>query len=103
MGFITKARFDHFWIGFVLGLIGAALGFLMFGIVWAMGTEHSFTFYIRDVFFGITSMFQDKIVTISILVDVVLFYIFIRLGWYNLCKGLLAVVILSVPVALYLY
>jgi hypothetical protein len=103
MGFITKQRFDKVWVGVVLGILGALTGFVLFGFVWSVGTEHSFTFYIKDVFTGITSMFQDKIVTISILIDVVLFYFFLRKNWYNLCKGLLAVVILSVPVALYLY
>lgn len=103
MGFISKSRFDKIWVGFILGLAGAALGFLLFGLIWSIGTERSFLFYIQDVLEGITSMFQDKVVTISILIDVVLFYIFLRLEWYNLCKGLLAVVILSVPLALYLY
>jgi hypothetical protein len=103
MGFKMKQRFDKFWVGVILGLIGAAVGFVLFGLVWSLGTDHSFTFYIRDVFEGVTSLFQDKIVTISILIDVVLFYLFLRIHWYNLAKGLLAVVILSVPVALYLY
>jgi len=103
MGYITQDRFDKFWVGFVLGLIGACLGFVIFGFVWSLGTDHSFTFYIEDVLSGITSLFQDKVVTISILIDVVLFYLFLRIHWYNVSKGLLAVVILSVPVALYLY
>jgi hypothetical protein len=103
MGFVTKERFDKVWVGAVLGILGAVTGFMLFGLVWSVGTEHSFTYYIKDVFTGITSMFQDKIVTISILIDVVLFYLFLRKNWYNLCKGLLAMVILSGPVALYLY
>ena len=103
MGSVSKSKFDKIWVGFVLGIIGAAIGFLLFGIIWSIGTDHSFTYYIEDVFTGITSYFQDKVVTISILIDVVLFYFFLRIHWYNLCKGLLAVVILSVPVALYLY
>ncbi|MFN8777075.1 MAG: hypothetical protein ACK5XV_09930 [Flavobacteriales bacterium] len=103
MGTLSKHRLDKIWIGVVIGLAGALLGFMLFGIIWSIGTDHPFTYYLHDTFYGITSMFQDKIVTISILVDVVLFYIFLRLQWYNLCKGLLAVVILSVPVALCLY
>lgn len=103
MGYLNKSRFDTFWAGVVLGLAGATAGFVLFGLVWSIGTRHDFTFYIHDVFHGITSMFQDKVVTISILLDVVLFYLFLRAEWYNLCKGLLAVIILSVPVALWLY
>jgi hypothetical protein len=40
---------------------------------------------------------------VSILLDVLLFFIFMRLNWLNMCKGILAVVILAVPVAIYFY
>jgi hypothetical protein len=48
-------------------------------------------------------MYQDKVVTISILGDVALFYWFIKKEWYQMSRGILYVVICSVPVALYFY
>lgn len=57
----------------------------------------------NDLAYGITAMYQDKVVTVSILVDVVLFYYFIRKEWFQISRGILYVVICSVPVALYFY
>lgn len=99
-----KDRFDKFWIGLVLGLLGAMVGFSLFGLMGAAVNDVSFTYFVNAVFIDRTFLqFQDKVITFSILADVVLFYFFMRAEWYNLCKGLLAVVILAVPVAVYLY
>jgi hypothetical protein len=66
---------------------------------------------VQDVTFGRfietlvegTDTFHDKLVTVSILIDVILFFIMIRKDYYEFCKGLLAVVIIAVPIAVYLY
>lgn len=99
-----KSSWDRIWVGIVLGLIGALVGFVSFGLLGAQMNEVSWMEFVEGVFFhGSLLKFQDKVITISILVDVVLFYFFMRREWYNLCKGLLAVVILAVPVAAYFY
>ncbi|MCC6600656.1 MAG: hypothetical protein IT223_08260 [Crocinitomicaceae bacterium] len=99
---MTKDRLDKFWIGLIVGVLGALLGYFAFAAFWALYNDTSIVFFTREIFLG-SGIFQDKIVTISILLDVVLFYFFLRANWYNLCKGILAVVICSVPVAVYLY
>lgn len=99
-----KQRWDKAWVGVLVGIIGAAIGFVLFGYYGAATQEVSWTHFIHTVFVDRSMLqFQDKVVTISILLDVVLFFIFMRLEWYNLCKGLLGVVIAAVPVAVYLY
>lgn len=99
---MSKQNLDKFWIGFVVGLLGALFGFFAFGWFWALSEGVTFSYFFNDVFIG-TGFFQDKIVTISILFDVVLFYFFMRANWLNMCKGILGVVVLSVPVAVWLY
>lgn len=84
------------------GLLGASLGFLSFGMGWALMNNTDFSYFFNDVFMN-TGFYQDKIITISILFDVILFYVFMRINWMNFCKGLLAVVIVSVPVVIYFY
>jgi hypothetical protein len=102
MDALKQEKLDKVWVGFVLGLFGAVLGFSVFGMYWCKVNHQEFGYFVKDVFLG-TSYFQDKIVTISILIDVLMFYLFMRKNWLQLCKGILAVVILAVPVAIYLY
>lgn len=101
---MSQHRFDKVWIGIVLGLVGAFIGFFLFGWYGAASQDVSWAHFIHTVFIDRTMLqFQDKVVTVSILLDVVLFFIFMRMEWYKLSKGLLAVVICAVPVAVYLY
>jgi hypothetical protein len=102
MDIMMKDKLDKFWVGAILGVVGAILGFMIYGFIWAQANDVTFMYFYKDVFIG-TSFFTDKIVTISVLLDVVLFFVFMRFNWYNLCKGILAVVILAVPVAIYYY
>jgi hypothetical protein len=100
---ISKHRFDTIWAGVILGILGAAMGFLLFGFVFTLGTSTNLATFFYDLAYGVTAMYQDKVVTVSILTDVVLFYYFIKKEWFQLSRGILFVVIASVPVALYLY
>lgn len=99
---MKKHKLDNFWVGFILGLIGAVIGFFLYGLIWSNVNGQTLAYFVNDVFIG-TSFLTDKLVTISVLFDVLLFFIFMKFNWYNLCKGLLAVVIIAVPVAIYFY
>lgn len=100
---MSKHRFDKIGIGVIIGIIGAAIGFLLFGFVFTLGTSTSMATFFYDLAYGVTAMYQDKVVTVSILTDVVLFYYFIKKEWFHMSRGILFVVIASVPVALYFY
>jgi hypothetical protein len=103
MGQISKHKLDTVPVGITVGIIGALLGFVLFGLVFTLGTSTNLATFFHDLLYGITAMYQDKVVTISILGDVALFYLFIRMDWYQMSRGILYVVICSVPVALYFY
>jgi hypothetical protein len=103
MSNVSKSKWDTIPYGMALGIVGAALGFLLFGLIFTLGTSTSLSTFFHDLAYGITAMYQDKVVTISILVDVVLFYYFIRKEWFQISRGILYIVICSVPVALYFY
>jgi hypothetical protein len=102
MGNLRKHKFDHMLWGIAAGILGACLGFLIFGMFIAAVQDVSFGRFIETLVEG-TDTFHDKLVTVSILIDVVIFFIMIRKEYYEFCKGILAVVIVSVPVAVYLY
>jgi|LauGreDrversion4_2_1035121.scaffolds.fasta_scaffold202448_3 hypothetical protein len=103
MSRISKHKFDTVPYGIAVGILGAALGFILFGLVFTFGTSTNLATFFHDLLYGITAMYQDKVVTISILGDVALFYWFIKKEWYQMSRGILYVVICSVPVALYFY
>lgn len=102
MGNQMKKRFDTFLFGVLAAVLGAALGFFLFGLFIAEFNGVSFGRFLETLVNG-TDYFHDKLVTVSILFDVILFFVMIRKEYYHFCKGILAVVILSVPVAVYLY
>ncbi len=103
MSNVSKSKWDTVPFGMALGVIGAGLGFILFGLVFTLGTSTNLATFFNDLAYGVTAMYQDKVVTVSILVDVVLFYYFIRKEWFQISRGILYIVICSVPVALYFY
>ena len=102
MATVRKGKLDTFAYGLAAGILGAGLGFLVFGFIIAQLNGQTFGRFIETLVQG-SDIFHDKLVTVSILFDVILFFVMIRQEYYNFCKGLLAVVIVSVPVAIYLY
>lgn len=102
MGVVRKNKFDHILWGIATGIVGAAVGFFLFGMFIASVQDVTFGRFIETLVEG-TDTFHDKLVTVSILIDVILFFIMIRKDYYEFCKGLLAVVIIAVPIAVYLY
>lgn len=90
------------WIGVVSGILGAVVGFCLFGLGFSLYNNISFSKFITDIFLGVSD-FQSRIVTFSMLADVILFFIFIRKDYQEFCKGLILVLILSVMAVAWLY
>ncbi len=102
MATVKKGKLDTFAYGLAAGILGAALGFVVFGFLIAQLNGQTFSRFFQTLVQG-SDIFHDKLVTVGILFDVILFFVMIRQEYYNFCKGLLAVVIVSVPIAIYLY
>lgn len=92
-----KKKLDKIWVGIVFGLLGVVVGFFVFGLYWVTANDSTMGYFVETVFLS-TDFFQHKIVTVSVLFDVLLFFIFMQMKYYNFCKGLLGVVIVSVPI-----
>lgn len=99
---MTKGKLDNIWIGMAAGAVGAVLGFVLFGLGFAQINNCTFSYFYNDVFMGVSD-FQSRIVTFSMLIDVVLFFIFLRINMLEFAKGLMAVLVLSVLVVAWLY
>jgi hypothetical protein len=102
MELMNKARFNKVWVGVIIGLLGAILGFVIFGFVFAIKEDMTFYEFYRDVFLGVAN-FQSRIISFSVLLDIILFYIFIRKDYQQMCKGIMAVLVLAVIVVAWLY
>jgi hypothetical protein len=99
---MKKNKWDTIWIGMGVGIVGFTIGFLMFGLAFALWSGGSLAQFIENVFLGLYD-FESRIVTVAILFDVALFYFFIRKNMLHLCKGIMAIMVLSVPVVAWLY
>lgn len=97
-----KEKIDKVWVGMIAGVLGSALGFLLFGIGFALFNHISCGAFITDIFLKVED-FQSRIVSFSMLVDVILFFVFIRKNYQQFCRGLMAILVLSVAVVAWLY
>jgi hypothetical protein len=99
---MKKSTIDNVWIGMIAGVIGAIVGFLLFGVGFAIFNDITLSHFITNVFLGVSD-FQSRIVTFSMLIDVILFFVFIKKDYQQFCKGLIAILVLSVLVVAWLY
>jgi hypothetical protein len=99
---MNTKKWDNIWVGMVVGLIGFIIGLFLFALAftaWSGGTMQQF---IDNVLLGLYD-FESRIVTVAILFDVAIFYLFLRKNYLQLCKGIMAIMVLSVPVVAWLY
>jgi hypothetical protein len=86
----------------VAGLLGALLGFVIFGLGFAYINHITFSEFYHGIFLGVQD-FQSRIVTFSMLIDVILFFLFIQKDYQQFCKGIIAVLVLAVIAVAWLY
>ncbi len=95
---------NHVAYGIVGGLIGALIGFCIFGLGFSWYNDIFFSEFVNDVFLGSALQdFQSRIISFSMLADIVLFFLLIRRGYEEFCKGLIIVLVIAVAVIAWLY
>ena len=101
---MKQNRLNHVGFGILGGIIGAVIGFVLFGLVFSWYNEIFFSEFLNDVFLGSALQdFQSRILSFSMLLDVVLFFILIRRGYEEFCKGLIIDLVVAVAVIAWLY
>ncbi|MFM7234923.1 MAG: hypothetical protein ACKOZM_10045 [Flavobacteriales bacterium] len=99
-----KRPLNHVGFGILGGLIGALLGFCIFGLGFSWYNGIFFSEFVNDIFLGDALQdFQSRILSFSMLADVLLFFLLVKRGYEEFCKGLIIVLVISVAVIAWLY
>ena len=99
-------RIDRLGIGFVLGLIFPVFGFFGYGLIYTTGIRphHDMSWFVNDLFLG-TSEYRTQIVSLSLIADAVLFFVFDRMGHHKAMRGVIVAMMVYglyiVPVIVY--
>lgn len=83
-------RWDSVQVGFILGLLAPVLGFFAYGgmYVTAIRPWHDIQWFVNDMFLG-TDEFRTRIVSISLIADAFLFFLFDRLEKNKAMRGVI--------------
>lgn len=93
-------KLDKTWVGFIAGVFSTLLGMFIFASALAVYDDRS----VGSIFEMVGEnpfLLIDKFLTGSVLFDVLIFAIFLRMGWYKFNKGILLCIMLLVPVIIY--
>ncbi|MDZ4750009.1 MAG: hypothetical protein SGI87_00225 [Flavobacteriales bacterium] len=99
----VKSKLDNVWIGVGLGIVASILFYFLYAFIWAMINGMTSSEFYDQIFMGFEGYFTSKIITICALSNVILFYIFLKKNYLQLCKGLLAVLVITLPIVIYFY
>jgi hypothetical protein len=94
-------KYDNMMLGIAAGMVSPVLGFLLYGLFWAYYNHRSFSYFVNDIFIN-TPAFQSSIVSLSLLINLLPFFIFLRKERYQSARGVLAALFIYVPFVIYL-
>ena len=83
-------QWDSRVVGFVLGLLAPLLGFVAYGGIYvtAIRPHHDFHWFVYDLFLG-TSEYRTRIVSLSLIADAFLFFLFDRRDMHKAMRGII--------------
>mgnify|MGYP003382380084 CR=1 FL=1 len=83
-------QWDSRAVGFVLGLLAPLLGFAAYGGIYvtAIRPHHDFHWFVHDLFLG-TEEYRTRIVSLSLIADAALFFLFDRRDMHKAMRGVI--------------
>ena len=84
-----------------IGAVAPVLGFILFGWGWAIYYHRTLNYFYHEIFLGLARM-QAPILSLSLIINLLPFFLFLRFKRYRSARGVLAALFLYVPVVLYL-
>lgn len=98
---MKRKKYDELKFGLLIGLFAPVIGFIIYGFSWSMYWNRTFSYFFNDVFLGLQN-FQSSILSLSLLMNLLPFFIFIRSERYRSARGVLAAIFVYVPFVVYL-
>jgi hypothetical protein len=86
--------------GLFFGMLSPVLGFFIYGFYWAWKFNKSFGYFFHDIFMG-TPAYKSSILSLSLLVNLIPFFIFLRTDRNKSARGVLLAVFIYVPFVVY--
>lgn len=102
VGSMKSNRYNKTVIGLVLGLFMPILGFVIYGAYWSWKFHRTFSYFVNDVFLG-TPAFRSSIIALSLLINLIPFFLFLRKEYYYSARGVIAAVFVYVPFVVYFH
>ena len=93
-------KLDKVYVGVLSALIGIALGFVVLGFSWAAINGDSITYFIKEIA-GKSLLYRDSILTVCTLFNILIFYIALRKEMWMFCRGMMMVIMLTVPLIIW--
>ncbi len=91
---------DKLSTGLIIGIIAPVLGFCIYGMLWAWYFNKSFAYFYSDVFVAIPT-FRSSILTLSLVFNLVPFFILLNRKKYRIARGILMAVFIYIPFVVY--
>lgn len=95
----SKNKFNEIYIGVILGIIGPVIGFWLFYFMQFSFTKSPSGYW---EMFLTTKEIQSKILSLSIIVNLAVFFILLKFDFRSAALGVLYATFAYVPVVLYL-
>lgn len=83
-------RWDSPWVGLVAGLITPVLGFYIYGMLYVnvIRPHLDLHYFVHDIFLG-TRRFQASIISLSLIANLPLFFLFDRFDRHRAMRGVI--------------
>ncbi|MBT3648627.1 MAG: hypothetical protein HN542_10345 [Flavobacteriales bacterium] len=92
-----KMKFNRLWAGIVLGLIGPWFGFGIFYLI--VYNHRPFESFVRMILNN--SGTYSSVISVSILFNLIFFYLALRLEWYYMVRGIIMATLIYAPIIVY--
>jgi hypothetical protein len=98
---LNSPKLNNSILGWVLGLIGPAIGFLIFGLIWSTYYRRTFTYLYKDIVLQFSEL-HSPVLTLSLVFNLLIFLLFNKYNHLKTARGILGATFLYVPVVFYL-
>ena len=96
-----RNKLDTVFAGIASALLGLVVGYVILGSVWGIQNGRGLSDF-TDIFINDSILYRDSILTVCTLFNIGAFYFALRKEMWKFCRGMMLVIMLSVPVIVWL-